>query len=45
MPTITLTLSPEHGYVFLAASAAFLVNFWQYIKIGSKRRELKIEAK
>lgn len=42
MPTITIT--PEHGYVLLAASGSFLVNFWQYMKIGSKRRELKIEA-
>eukprot|EP00093_Oithona_nana_P012489 12489.XXX_809711_810449_1 [CDS] Oithona nana genome sequencing. len=41
MPTITLT--PEHGYVLLAASGSFLVNFWQSMKIGGKRRELKIE--
>ena len=42
MPTITLT--PEHGYVLLAASGSFLVNFWQSMKIGGKRRELKIEV-
>ena len=42
MPTITL--SPEHGYVLLAASGSFLVNFWQSMKIGGKRRELKIEV-
>merc|ERR1711976_665487 len=41
MPTITL--APEHGYVLLAASGSFVVNFWQSMKIGGKRRELKIE--
>ena len=41
----TIILTPEHGYVLLAASGSFLLNFWQTTKIGGKRRELKIEAK
>ena len=39
-----VVLTPEHGYVILAASGSFLVNFWQMMKIGGKRKELKIEV-
>ena len=39
---MTVTISPEHGYVILAASGAFLLNLWQMMKIGGKRKELGI---
>ena len=39
---MTITISPEHGYVILAASGAFLLNLWQMMKIGGKRKELGI---
>ena len=39
---MTITISPEHGYVILAASATFLLNVWQMKKIGGKRKELGI---
>ena len=33
---MTITISPEHGYVILAASGTFLLNVWQMMKIGFK---------
>ena len=39
---MTITISPEHGYVILAASGTFLLNVWQMMKIGGKRKELGI---
>ena len=39
---MTITISPEHGYVILAASRAFLLNLWQMMKISGKRKELGI---
>ena len=39
---MTITISPEHGYVILAASGAFLLNLWQMMKISGKRKELGI---
>ena len=39
---MTITISPEHGYVILAASGTFLLNVWQMKKIGGKRKELGI---
>lgn len=38
-----LDISPEFGYVILAASGSFLVNMWQMSKIGGKRKELGIQ--
>ena len=42
---MTITTSPEHGYVILAASGAFLLNLWQMMKIGGKRKELGITVR
>merc|ERR1712154_268557 len=39
---MAITISPEHGYVILAASATFILNLWQMMKIGGKRKELGI---
>ena len=39
---MTIAISPEHGYVILAASGTFLLNVWQMMKIGGKRKELGI---
>merc|ERR1712172_483069 len=39
---MTIKISPEHGYVILAASGAFLLNLWQMMKISGKRKELGI---
>ena len=39
-----LDISPEFGYVILAASGSFLVNMWQMSKIGGKRKELGIQV-
>ena len=39
-----LNISPEYGYVLLAASGSFLVNMWQMMKIGNKRKELGIQV-
>ena len=39
-----LNISPEYGYVLLAASGSFVVNMWQMMKIGFKRKELGIEV-
>ena len=39
-----INISPEYGYVLLAASGSFLVNMWQMMKIGFKRKELGIEV-
>ena len=39
-----ITLHPEHGYVILAASGAFLVNMWQASRVSEKRKELGIEV-
>lgn len=38
-----IQIHPEYGYVILAASGTFLVNFWQMMKIGGKRKELGIQ--
>merc|ERR1712223_1071404 len=40
---MTISISPEYGYVILAASGSFLVNLWQMMKIGGKRKELGIQ--
>ena len=42
---MTITISPEHGYVILAASGAFLLNLWQMMKISGKRKELGITVR
>ena len=39
-----IDIPPEYGYVLLAASGTFVVNLWQMMKIGSKRKEWGIEV-
>ena len=41
---MAITLSPEHGYVILAVSGSFVLNMWQMMKIGNKRKELGIQV-
>ena len=41
---MAITLSPEHGYVVLAVSGSFVLNMWQMMKIGNKRKELGIQV-
>ena len=42
---MTIAITPEHGYVILAASGTFLLNVWQMMKIGGKRKELGIAVR
>jgi hypothetical protein len=37
-------ITPDYGYVVLAASGAWLINMWQSFQIGGKRKELGIKV-
>ena len=41
---VVFNLGSDYGYVVLAASGSWLLNFWQSIKIGGKRKELGIKV-
>ena len=38
------TLASEYGYVLLAASGSFLINFWQMMMIRRKRLEFDVKV-
>ncbi len=42
---VALNLGAEYGYVILAASGSWLINFWQSMKIGGKRKELGVKVR
>ena len=42
---MAIILSPEHGYVILAASGTYLVNFWQGANVSIMRKRLGIEVR